>query len=224
MTPSRTPEGPLNFCPVCGQHCRLEPSLLTLDAVCPHCGSLLWFDSARQKRMKSSQEQMCHEVNRPAEEIAQLSKKNLAPTNYYSEFFLRVLLCLAAPAGAVWKRIAKDGLLLQYHINWRQVAVDLEGVNGQMHDELLRQAIQKAKPGLFHPKSNLGSPDAKTPVGNPTGYVILLAPILVEGELVGLIEVWQDPHRGADAQRGFLQFMMKMAGLAADYERKSVAG
>jgi hypothetical protein len=40
---SRTPEGPLNFCPICGTHCRIEPSLLTKDAVCPRCGSLLWF-------------------------------------------------------------------------------------------------------------------------------------------------------------------------------------
>ncbi len=44
MASSRTPEGPLNFCPVCGKHCRIEPSPESLDATCPRCGSLLWPD------------------------------------------------------------------------------------------------------------------------------------------------------------------------------------
>jgi len=40
---SRTPEGPLNHCPVCGSVVRIEPSLPFGDALCPHCGHLLWF-------------------------------------------------------------------------------------------------------------------------------------------------------------------------------------
>lgn len=44
MASSRTPEGPLNFCTVCGKHCRIEPSPKSLDATCPRCGSLLWPD------------------------------------------------------------------------------------------------------------------------------------------------------------------------------------
>jgi thioredoxin-like negative regulator of GroEL len=40
---SRTPEGPGIYCPVCGTHCRIEPAMLTRDATCPRCGSLLWF-------------------------------------------------------------------------------------------------------------------------------------------------------------------------------------
>jgi hypothetical protein len=37
--------------------------------------------------------------------------------------------------------------------------------------------------------------------------------------VVGLIEIWQDPRRGPDAQRGFLQFLVRMTGLAAGYSR-----
>ena len=40
---SRTPEGDPNGCPICGQHVRLEPSIDTRDAPCPHCGHLIWF-------------------------------------------------------------------------------------------------------------------------------------------------------------------------------------
>src|SRR5438552_232687 len=43
---SRTPEGQPNRCPLCGQDLRIEPSLATRDAPCPHCGHLLWFTPA----------------------------------------------------------------------------------------------------------------------------------------------------------------------------------
>jgi hypothetical protein len=40
---SRTPEGDPNRCPICGHHCRLEPSRPAGDAPCPRCGHLFWF-------------------------------------------------------------------------------------------------------------------------------------------------------------------------------------
>ena len=40
---SRMPEGTPNDCPVCRKTLWIEPSHPTLDAPCPHCGSLLWF-------------------------------------------------------------------------------------------------------------------------------------------------------------------------------------
>jgi hypothetical protein len=44
-TPTRTPEGWPNRCPVCGHNVRIDPSWPTLDAPCPRCGHLLWFSS-----------------------------------------------------------------------------------------------------------------------------------------------------------------------------------
>ncbi|MEM9660399.1 MAG: phosphopantetheine-binding protein [Planctomycetota bacterium] len=40
---SRTPEGEPNRCPVCLASIVIEPSSVFGDAVCPRCGSLLWF-------------------------------------------------------------------------------------------------------------------------------------------------------------------------------------
>jgi excisionase family DNA binding protein len=45
---SRTPEGAPNTCPLCGLELKIEPSRESLDAPCPACGKLLWFDSAEQ--------------------------------------------------------------------------------------------------------------------------------------------------------------------------------
>ena len=43
-SPSRTPEGDPNRCPVCGARWNIEPSQPAGDAPCPSCGTLIWFD------------------------------------------------------------------------------------------------------------------------------------------------------------------------------------
>jgi anti-anti-sigma factor len=40
---SRTPEGAPNYCPVCGTHLTIKPSIPARDAPCPRCGNLVWF-------------------------------------------------------------------------------------------------------------------------------------------------------------------------------------
>jgi hypothetical protein len=43
---SRTPEGELGRCPMCGAHICIEPSWPPGDAPCPSCGCLVWFPSS----------------------------------------------------------------------------------------------------------------------------------------------------------------------------------
>lgn len=165
-------------------------------------------------------EQARRQINRLAEEIAQLSEMELSPPEYYGEFLQRLLAAIAAPAGAIWLRTPQGNLQLQYQINMRQVGLDRADNTRQMHDELLRQSAMKKQPGIFPPHSSLGPTEGMTiSPGNPTDHVILLAPIMYEKEVAGIVEVWQDAHRGPDAQRGFLQFMVRMASLAAGYTR-----
>ena len=47
------------------------------------------------------------QINRLFEEVARLSEMDLPPSDYYGEFLKRVLMALAAPAGAVWGRTAQ---------------------------------------------------------------------------------------------------------------------
>jgi hypothetical protein len=166
-------------------------------------------------------EQARRQINRLADEIARLSETDMVPAEYYSEFLKNLLQALAAPAGVIWLLTQQGNLQLQYQVNMRDVGLDRTEEGRESHDELLRQAIMKAQPAILPPRSGLGPAEGhrNAAAGNPTDYLILLAPIVVEKQVVGLIEIWQDPKRGPDAQRGFLQFMVKMAGLAAGYAR-----
>jgi hypothetical protein len=165
-------------------------------------------------------EQTRKQINRLVEEIARLSEMDLSPSDYYGEFLQRVLTAVAAPAGAVWVRTPQGHLQLQYQINLRQVSLDRSETDRQTHDELLRLAAQMARPQMIPPRSGTGpSEEGKPAPGNPTDYVILMAPILVDKQVAGLIEVWQDADRNPNAQQGFLQFITRMAELASSYTR-----
>lgn len=165
-------------------------------------------------------EEARRQINKLAEEIAQLSEMELAPAEYYGEFLQRLMTAIAAPAGAVWVRTPQGNLQQQYQINSLNVGLDRFPNSREMHGELLKLAIMSGQPKLVPPQSSVGQTEGnQIAPGNPTDYVILLAPILYDKQVVGLVEIWQDPNRGADAQRGFLQFMIRMAGLAAGYTR-----
>jgi hypothetical protein len=165
-------------------------------------------------------EQARRQINRLAEEIAQLSEMELSPPEYYGEFLQRLMTAIAAPAGAVWVKTPQGNLQIQYQINMRQVGLDRAETTRAQHDELLRQITAKAQPGMIMPHSSTGEPvDGRPSPGNPTDFVILVAPILYDKQLAGLVEIWQDPNRGPDAQRGFLQFIVRMSSLAAGYTR-----
>jgi hypothetical protein len=151
-------------------------------------------------------------VNRLTEEIAKLSEQEFGPAEYYGEFLQRILAILEAPAGAVWVRTPQGNLQLQHQINMQQVGLDRAENGRQMHDELLRQVAMKGKPGIVPPRSSAGE---KGP-GNPTDLFILLAPIIHDKQVAGIIEVWHQPMREPDQ---FLQFLVRMAALASGYTR-----
>jgi hypothetical protein len=167
-------------------------------------------------------EQTRREINRLVEEIARLTEMDLTPADYYGQFLQRVKEAVAAPAGAVWLRTPQGHLQLQTQINIRDVGIDKSDAERQAHDELLRMSAQNARPQMIPPQSSVApSEDGKPAPGNPTDFVILMAPILVDKQIAGLVEVWQDADRNPNAQRGFLQFLTRMAELASSYTRNN---
>lgn len=166
-------------------------------------------------------EKTSQEINLLLEEISRMSERDMPAAEYFGEFLKRVLTVLVAPAGAIWIRTPQGHLQLQYQINMAQVGFDKSETARQQHDELLRQGLIEAKPGHFPPHSSAGAATGANVVpGNPTDFSILLAPILNDKQqVVGIVEVWQSPNRHPKAIRGFIQFLLKTAGLAGRYLR-----
>jgi len=159
------------------------------------------------------------------EEVAKLSESNVPPGAFYGEMLKRLLESLAAPAGAIWARTAQGNLQMQCQINVKDIGLDQNEDARKTHEELLRQAIMS--PRAFHlpPRSAIGvREEGKPAAGNPTDYLLLVAPILVNQQPAGLIEVWQAANRPPQAINGYMQYMTLMAELASRYQRNQLMG
>jgi hypothetical protein len=159
------------------------------------------------------------------EEVARLSESNVPSGVFYSEMLKRLLETLAAPAGAVWARTPQGNLQMQYQINLKEVGLDQSDEARASHEELLRQAVTQPRPFHVPPRSGVGhSPDGKPTAGNLTNHLLLIAPVIVNQQCAGLIEIWQNANRPAQAVTGYLQFMTYMAELSSRYQRNQVMG
>jgi hypothetical protein len=159
------------------------------------------------------------QIDQAFEEVARLSGTDLPPTNYFQEFLEKVLNGIESPAGAIWLRNVQGFLQLQCQVNIDGVGLDKHKNGRQSHNELLRQAFQTAKPILLEPFGSTGILEG-IPAGNPTDFVVLLAPILVDEKTAfGLLEVWQDPRWDAKMKRVHLNYIVQMAGYASTYLR-----
>lgn len=166
------------------------------------------------------QEQARKQVNQLTEEIAQLSETDVAPAQYYSEFLQRVYFALQGFAAAVWIRTPQGNLQLQCQINLKELGLDRAADSRPMHDELLRQAAVQQKGGIIKPhfSHNFGT-SPETIAGNPTDYVVLLVPIIQEKQVLGLVEIWQDPTRDQNVLVSLYQFLVRMAAFISIYQR-----
>lgn len=165
-------------------------------------------------------EQTRKHINRLVEEIAALSNQDLPPGDYFNEYLQRVQRALACTAGAVWMFTQQGHLQLQFQINMRQIGIDASDNHRQRHAELLRQVVNKGQPQIMHPQSGVEG-GGENSAGNPTDYVLLIVPILIEKQVHGLVEIFQDPGRNPHALQGYLQFLKVVVDLAAGYIRNS---
>ena len=163
-------------------------------------------------------DQTRREISRLVSEIEHLANSDVAPNDFYAESMRRVYTALAARAVALWTRTPQGNLQLQFQVNLPQLSLD-ERVR-PAHDELLRHVVTKKEATIVVPFSGSNeneSGEISQGIQNPTPFLLVLAPILVDGDTAGLIEVFQDASRRSHAQQGYLQFLRKIASEVAKF-------
>jgi hypothetical protein len=170
-------------------------------------------------------EQERQRLGRRLDEVARLCESSVQPQVFYEEMLKRLLESLAAPAGAVWVRTAQGNLVLQFQVNLGQVGLDRGDEARQAHEALLRHFVAQPRPLDLPPRSGAApGADGTVGPGNPTDHLLLLVPVLLNGQLAGILEVFQGANRPASAIPGFKQFMGLMADLCARYQRNQLMG
>ncbi|MBX7164785.1 MAG: HlyD family efflux transporter periplasmic adaptor subunit [Pirellulales bacterium] len=147
-------------------------------------------------------------------EIAQLSRTDASPQEFYDQFLSRVVQALAAVGGAVWMVGDSGALELKFQINLRQTNLAENQEDQRRHGRMLQQVLAAGQGRLVPPYSGAeGAEDA----GNPTEFLLVMGPLHSGQDVVGLVEVFQRAGGNPSAHRGYLRFLLRMCELASDF-------
>ena len=130
-------------------------------------------------------------------EIAQLSKTDVAPEEFYGQFLPRVVSALAAVGGAVWTMNPEGQLALQYQVNIQETRLRDSEEHQAQHGRLLYKVLSDGEGMLVPPHSGPGeaadsatgvaSYDQEAAAANPTDFLLLFGLLKTDLETAGLV-------------------------------------
>ena len=163
--------------------------------------------SAEQSVNQETIEQTKNQIRGLVGEIVQLSKSELGPDDYYPAVLQRIVQALAAVGGAVWVMDDSRNLKLVYQQNLSETLLDAQSEDSIRHIRMLEHVANNNQPQLVPPLSGMSDERAG---GNPTRYLLVLAPMQSDATVEGIIEVFQRPDSQPATQRGYLKFVLQM--------------
>ena len=162
---------------------------------------------------EDSIEQSKREIRALVVDIAELSKTKATADEYYPIVLERLLQALHGVGGIVWLREG-NSLRPAYHNKVEPGLIDQPGEESQRHNRLLGHALEQSKTELVPPHADWPS-DGEA--GNPTRYLLMLTPMILETHTFGLIEIFQRAETSPEAQRGYVYFINSVVTLIADW-------
>ena len=159
------------------------------------------------------------EIQGLVHEIAELSRSQISPAEFYDALLNKVVAALAAPGGAVWTISDAGGLQLEYQINLRQTGLIDNPVGQAQHGRLLRQVLEGSDGALVAPHSGTGeaTDNDENAAANPTEFLLVLAPVHNDQGAQGVVEVFQRTGARVTTQRGYLRFLLQVCEFAGDF-------
>jgi len=159
-------------------------------------------------------EQTKNQIRKLVAEIADLAESDIQPNEFYVEFLNRAVAAVAASGGAFWMMDGRGGLRLQYQVEFAVTGMMDGRVKTAPHDALLGCMLQASQAQNIPPNAVIeGVPQAF----NPTNFALIIAPLTVDKQVVGLLEILMDPTRRAANQKSTLRFVTDLCDLAATY-------
>ena len=149
-----------------------------------------------------------------AAEVDQLAKSDCTEEEFFEGFLTRSTSALASLGGAVWMLDDQQQLRLRYQINLKQTGLADRPDAQTQHHRLLQRVLAKGESTLVAPQSGAVDSDDGA---NPTDFLLVLAPLSIDQNPVGLIEIFQRSGTGPNTQQGYLRFLNQMGETGSRY-------
>ena len=177
----------------------------------------------------ADREEPWRQIDDVLDQLSRQSRSGVSHAAFFTEVLDNSVRTLGAVGGAVWFS-RQEGLQLEYQVNLAASGLVAEPGDDPEIDERVRQhlrLIEQVMAGT-EPRAFLPHAGSLTDVAgqaasevNPTGFLVCCAPIVVNRESRGLVEIFQRPDVSPATCQGFLQFLESVSGSAGDYLRDS---
>ena len=159
------------------------------------------------------------EIQSLVQEVVQLSKSEVDPAEFYAALMDKSVSALAAIGGVVWTREEGAPLQLEYQVNLRETGLAESETAQRQHGRLLQQVMEKGEAVLVPPHSGAGGGDDgdEGAAANPTDFLLVIAPIISDRGVDGLVEIFQRNGARPTTQKGYLRFLKQICELAGEY-------
>jgi len=176
--------------------------------------SVVRADAAAESADPQLVAELRNEINALVQEVSQLATQDLSPEAFFSAILSRIVTAMGAAGGAVWTTGDGSGLTPLCQERLDQTGALASSMARARHG-LLLQAVLAGKQAVVAPPG-IG-PASDTQAGNPTELLLVLAPLMIESEPYGIVEIFQRAGASASAQRGYVRFLTQMCDVAAGY-------
>jgi multidrug efflux pump subunit AcrA (membrane-fusion protein) len=154
------------------------------------------------------------EIQSLVQEVVELSRSEIEPSEFFAAAMDKSVSALAAIGGVVWLMEENGATKLEYQVNLRQTGLIENEAAQQQHGRMLKQAIDKAEPTIVAPHSGGEGDDG---AGNPTPFLVVLAPIVSDRGVEGVLEIFQRTGGRPTTQKGYLRFLVQISELAGEF-------
>lgn len=158
-------------------------------------------------------------INVLVQEIDDLCGDDLSVGEFGQAFLQRILRALAVDVGAFWLRTSPGALELVCSAKLESLGEPEKSDNRQDHEHRLYEVVLSGQPA-FRPRFKRTRDPESSELVRDEPFWHLLAPILVDEQVRGVVEVWAGSERNTEAVPGFLSFLTRMAELAGRYVRR----
>ena len=153
-------------------------------------------------------------------ELGMLMETPAAPAQFYAEFLRRLLATLPIVGAAVWTRLASGSFDLEHAINWPQLRLDGIADGIACHNEILDVAAQRQRALWVPPHSGPKLVAEHKLAANRSDHGLLFAPVVIDKEVVGLLEIWVFPIPEAPRRRDLARELVELTVFLAAYHHK----
>jgi hypothetical protein len=178
----------------------------------------------------AAHEDTWREIEEVVQEVTRQSRAAVPADRFFTGLLESSIRTLAAAGGAVWLR-QPEGLRLEHQVNLVRTGLvtgpdadDIQNVEqrSQQHQRLLDRISRQTDTHAVSPQSGTAAAsDVDGLPENPTDFVLLFCPVIVDDRVLGVLEIFQRPNVSPGSVQGFLRFLAALAELASDYLRNS---